>query len=182
MKSYSALTPAQVDDFFESVIVLLFVLLPCFAMGVVTDKDQISLQKNPLRQTFHPLKLWFNTPITGMFYLIVLLLGLIVTVHFCSGVPFQKLYLSAGMLFAWVLPWLFLFAALRLLGFKQRGILQIYLLMTVLYVILCGFRAGRGSPRDFLFFPSGILGFGCLSVLLYVVAWIRSKRLAVVSP
>lgn len=181
MKSYSPLTTAQLDDLIEAGMVLLLVILPCFAMGVVTEKDQLRFQQHPIRETFHPVRVWLNSPITGMFYLILLIFTLLITVYLCSGAPFKTILFSAGALFVWVFPWLLIFSALRLFGLKQRGILQVYLLVTVFYVILSAFRTGKGSIIDFLFFPSGVLLFLSFSVLFYLIARMRSKRLAVFS-
>jgi ABC-type transport system involved in multi-copper enzyme maturation permease subunit len=179
MRSYAPIHAIHVTQLFDYILVFLFIVLPCFGMGILTERDQVRFEKHPMLESFHPRKLLWNYPATGMAYLILMLLTFVINVWICTGLPWSKIMTAATPTFIWAFPWLMLFSALRLAGLKQRGILQTYLLATVFYVIVSAFdRGGSKDLRAFLILPSTILVFASIALITYLIVRRRLKRVS----
>jgi hypothetical protein len=183
-RSYATVDKSAIADFFDGLMVLLLITLPAFAMGVLTDRDEIRFRRRPLIQSVNFRRIFLNDPLTGMLFLMFSIVILGVNLAYVSGVGWSVVSEYIFIPFIWIMPWFFIFIALRLFGFKQKGIFIAYVLGTIFYSIISAF--GRTSaPQGFLDFLVGDLRIAIMWIVaipLLIIAMIWSSRRAVPSP
>lgn len=179
MRSVAPVTESQLIDIYETLLVIIVVTLPSFALGSFTDRDRIHFFHQPFVESVSPRRILLNHPATGVTYLMILLFTLILTLTFASGIPLSKSEQHAQILYEWIIPWFFLFMALRLFGLKPRGIFVTYLLGTILYTILVSFlNVSKTTARSFSeFYLSEIAVFllWVISITMFVIAELRKR-------
>jgi ABC-type transport system involved in cytochrome c biogenesis permease component len=180
MKSYGPIREQTLKDFYQILFFIVLTTLVFFTMGGFTDRDRSGFRKRPLLQSIHPGRLFQNNPLTGPAYLIVLLLTLALSFTLISGLGWHLAFDYTSALCVWILPWLLIFSAMRLAGFRQRGFLVAYGLGTVLYVILVVFEhSGKSSPSDvfdFFIFNYSIFLLVAVSIIYYAITRLRSRK------
>ncbi|HET6266187.1 MAG TPA: ABC transporter permease [Acidobacteriota bacterium] len=178
-RSYAPVTLNNVRDVYQIILVMLIVILPCFALGILTDRDRVAFEKHPFLESFHPRKLLLNYPPTGIFYLLILLLTTAFTIAYCARIPVRGSMEYVGLVILWIIPWLLIFTGMRISRARPRSILVIYLLAALLYVLVGFFRSsGKSVSTSFeFFFDTPMLGVLVASSLIYlVVVMIRQHR------
>lgn len=178
VKSYRPISPQTLTDFFNIIFSAVVATLVFFAMGGFTDRDRAQLKKRPLLESIHPKRLFQNTPVTGLSYLIVLIASLSATFILISGLPLKyalEYFLGCCL---WIVPWLLVFSAMRLAAFRQRALFVAYGLGTTLYGILVAFEhSGKSVSRvmDFFILTYGISALWILSILYHAVTRSRLR-------
>lgn len=179
MRSVAPITESQMADIYETLMVAVVITLPCFALGSFTDRDRIRFARQPFVESANPRRLFMNHPASGVTYLMFLLFTLTLTLTFASGLSLSKSEHYAQILYEWILPWFFLFMALRLFGLKPRGIFVTYLLGTILYTILVSFlNVSKTTVHSFSeFYLSEIAVFllWLISIALFIIAEFRKR-------
>ncbi|HSE41330.1 MAG TPA: hypothetical protein VLH08_11255, partial [Acidobacteriota bacterium] len=182
-RSHATVDKAAIADFFDGIMVLLLVTLPAFAMGVLTDRDEIRFRRRPLLESLNFRRIFLNDPFTGMLFLIMSILVLGVNVAYASGVGWSVVSEYVFIPFIWIMPWFFIFIALRLFGFKQRGLFIAYVLGTIFYSIISAFDRDP-APRTFIDFLVGDIRIAMMwivAVPLLIIAMIWSSKRAIPS-
>jgi ABC-type transport system involved in multi-copper enzyme maturation permease subunit len=178
-RSFGPITKGSVEDLFELILLVLLFTLPCFAMGIMTDKDRTRFFKRPLLESLNLKQLFMNNPATGILFLTVLVLTSTLTITFASGLPFKTVSEFSFALFLWITPWFFIFMAMRLSGFYARGIFIAYILGAILYTIVAAFdRTPSASFSEFLVGRTRILVPLVLSLIFFAIARIKTARKA----
>ncbi|MCI0446746.1 ABC transporter permease [bacterium] len=176
-RSVGLITKSSIEDLFDLMLLVLLFTLPCFAMGTMTDKDRSRFFKRPLIESLNFKQLFLNHPSTGILFLIVLILTAIATITLSSGIPFKVVSEFAFTPLIWIIPWFFIFIAMRLSGFNARGLFIAYILGTILYLIIAAFdRTPSSSPTEFLLGHTRILIPVVLSLIFFMIARLRSGR------
>ena len=179
VRSYAPVSANNVRDIYQAILVMLIVILPCFALGVLTDRDRVAFEKHPFLESFHPRKLLLNYPPTGIFYLLILLLTTGFTIALCARIPIRGSFEYVGLVALWILPWLLVFTGMRISRARPRSILVIYLLATLLYVLVGFFRiSGKTVSTSFEFFfeTPMLYVLGASSLIYLVVVKIRQQK------
>ncbi len=178
-RSFGPISKGAMEDLFDFLMLVLLFTLPCFAMGTVTDKDRVRFFKKPLIESLNFGRLFLNNPSTGMLFLIVLILTASLTITIASGIALKTVSEFVLAPFIWVMPWFFIFIAMRLSGFQARGLFIAYVLGTILYTIIAAFDKTRsGSFAEFLVGRERIAVPCVLGVLSFIIVRIRSARKA----
>jgi ABC-type transport system involved in multi-copper enzyme maturation permease subunit len=176
-RAVGPITKSSMEDLFDLILLVLLFTLPCFAMGTMTDKDRSRFFRRPLIESLNFKQLFLNSPSTGILFLIVLILTAIATITLASGIPFKVVSEFAFTPLIWIIPWFFIFIAMRLSGFNARGLFIAYILGTILYVIIAAFdRTPSSSPTEFLLGQTRILIPVVVSLIFFVIARLRSGR------
>jgi hypothetical protein len=179
MKSYYPIRQQNLEDFYVFIFCTVLATLAFFTMGGFTDRDRLRYEKRPLFETFHPARLFLNDSVTGIAYLILLLISVSVSFWWISKMPANLIVENMLGLLFWIVPWLLIFTAMRLAGFRQRAFFVAYLLGTVLYIILVLFeRSGKPAPSGLEYFSwtFGTLGLWILSILYHAFARFRFRQ------
>jgi ABC-type transport system involved in multi-copper enzyme maturation permease subunit len=181
-RTVAPVTKSSIEDLFDLILMVLLFTLPCFVMGTMTDKDRIRFFKRPLIESLNFKQLFLNNPSTGILFLILLILTATATITLASAVPFKIVSEFAFTPLVWIIPWFFIFIALRLTGFNARGLFIAYILGTILYTIIAAFdKTPAGSLSEFLVGRTRIVIPFALSLIFFVIARIRSGRKVVVT-
>ncbi len=176
-RSFGPITKSAIEQLFDLILLVLLFTLPCFAMGTMTDKDRNHFFKRPLIESLNFKQLFLNTPSTGILFLTILILTATTTMTLASGVAFKVVSGFAFMPLVWIIPWFFIFIALRLSGFHARGLFIAYILGTILYTIIAAFdKTPAGSFTEFLVGRTRIAIPFALSLISFIFARIRSGR------
>jgi hypothetical protein len=85
-----------------------------------------------------------------------------------------------------MIPWMLIFTAMRLAGFRQRAFFAVYAFGTILFIILAIFwRSGRSSiiDIDFFMFPYSVVILWAVAILFHVIVRLklRSRKMVPVS-
>ncbi len=179
VKSYAPIPLQTLTDFYNVIFSAVVATLAFFAMGGFTDRDRARLRKRPLLESIHPVRLFQNTPVTGLSYLVVLIASLSATFILISGLParYALEYILACCL--WIVPWLLVFSAMRLSAFRQRALFVAYGLGTGLYGILVAFEhSGKSVTRviDFFILAYGMAALWILSILYHAFTRFRLRN------
>jgi ABC-type transport system involved in multi-copper enzyme maturation permease subunit len=176
-RSFGPITKSSIQDLYDLMLMVLLFTLPCFVMGTMTDKDRTRFIKRPLIESLNVKQLLLNIPSTGILFLTVLILTATATMTLASGLPFKIVSEFAFTPFVWIVPWFFVFIALRLFGFHPRGLFIAYVLGTILYTIIAAFdKTPAASFSEFLVGRTRIVIPLVISLILFVIARIRSGR------
>ena len=179
-RSYAPIRESDIIDIYQAILGAIVVILPCFALGGFTDRDRVAFFQRPFLESINPRRVMLNYPASGVTYLMLLLVTVMITLSLASGVPISATWAHAQILFAWIIPWFLLFIALRLFGFRPRGIFVTYLLATILYTIIVSFlNAGTTTAKTFSEFYTPDIGMFLLWLLslgLYAIAIARKRR------
>ena len=178
MKSFAPIKEPQIADLYQGILAIVVVVLPCFALGVFTDRDRIVFNERPFLESWNPARLMYNYPATGITYFMLLLFSLSILISVTSGIAFEKTWEFTLPALSWIFPWFLIFIALRLLRFRPRGIFVTYLLGSILYTIVIAFFNVNRSPKtlsDFYLIDPGILILWISSILLFSIAKVRSR-------
>ena len=179
MKSYNPIQKQNLEDFFVVLFLTVLVTLVFFTMGGFTDRDRLRFHKRPLLEAFHPQRLFQNYSVTGITYLILLLMTVSVCFLLISGLPGNLVIENALGILLWIVPWILIFTAMRLSGFRQRAFFVAYGLGTVLYIILVVFEhSGKPSPPgiDYFVYTYGTLALWIVSILYHGFTRIRDRQ------
>ncbi|HEY7162635.1 MAG TPA: ABC transporter permease, partial [Acidobacteriota bacterium] len=150
-RSFGPITKSSIQDLYDLILMVLLFTLPCFVMGTMTDKDRSRFFKKPLIESLNFKQLFQNNPSTGILFLILLVLTASLTITFASGLRLKVVTEYAFTPFVWIVPWFFIFIAMRLYGFNARGLFIAYILGTILYTIIAAFdKIPAGSFSEFL--------------------------------
>jgi ABC-type transport system involved in multi-copper enzyme maturation permease subunit len=176
-RSVGPITKSSIEDLYDLMLMVVLFTLPCFVMGTMTDKDRSLFFRKPLIESLNFKKLFLNNPATGILFLILMILTASLTMSLTSGMPFAVISEYAFTPFVWIVPWFFIFIAMRLLGFNARGLFIAYILGTILYTIIAAFdKTPASSFSEFLVGRTRIVYPFALSLIFFLMARIRSGR------
>jgi ABC-type transport system involved in multi-copper enzyme maturation permease subunit len=179
-RSYGPINKNAISDFFDALMIFLMFTLPCFAMGTLTDRDQSRFVKRPLLESLNLRRVLMNDPLTGMLFLMLSVLTVGLNVAIISGAGIKIVSEFAFIPFVWIMPWFLMFIALRLWGFRPRGLFIAYVLGTILYAIISAFDTSP-PPSGFTEFLVGntrIVFPWLIAVPSFIIARIWSSRRA----
>lgn len=170
LHSYLTITIPEMENFYQSLLIVVIIILPCFALGTLTDRDQVAFRKSPLKEALHPGKLLLNYPPTGLAFLLLLLLTSAMTATVCAGVAWRTGIGYFALIALWVLPWFLIFTGMRLSQHRPRNLFVVYVFGTLLYVLVAFFeKSGKSvstafdffltTPMIFILFAAGLVYF-----------------------
>lgn len=174
LHSYVKITIPQMEDFYQSLLILIISVLPCFALGSMTDRDQIAFRKRPLLEAVHPGKILLNYPPTGLAFLLLLLLTSAMTATLCAGVPWRTGIGYFALIALWILPWFFIFTGMRISEHKPRNLFIVYIFGTLLFILAAFFeKSGKTVSNAFDFFLTSPMIFVLFAGALLYLAFVR---------
>jgi ABC-type transport system involved in multi-copper enzyme maturation permease subunit len=174
LHSYLTITIPEMENFYQSLLILVIVILPCFALGTLTDRDQIAFRKNPLMEAMHPKKILLNYPPTGLTFLLLLLMTSSMTATLCAGVAWKTGIGYFALIALWILPWFLIFTGMRLSHHRPRNLFVVYIFGTLLYVLIAFFqKSGKSVSTVFDFFLTTPMIFILFVVALLYLAMVR---------
>ncbi len=177
-RSHGPINKNAISDFFDAMMILLMFTLPCFAMGTLTDRDHTRFFKKPLLESLNFRRVLMNDPLTGMLFLMLSVLIVGLNFAIASGAGIKMVSEFAFIPFIWIMPWFLIFIALRLCGFRPRGLFIAYVLGAILYVIIAAFDTNP-PPAGFTEFLIGSYRIAfpwIIAVPFFIVARIWSSR------
>jgi hypothetical protein len=179
MRSYGTLSRSTLNGFFDWILAILVVALPFFTMGTMTDRDQVRFRNRPVLESLKLSNLFMNHPATGIFFLMLLIATVTLTLWLTSGWPWKLISEEIIKPYVWILPWFLIFIAMRLTGFRARGLFIGYLLGTVLFSILNVFSAEKTASNTFNEFFLGqppLILLWIAGMIYFFLAWLIGKK------
>lgn len=174
MHSYLKITIPEMENFYQSLLILIIIILPCFALGALTDRDQIAFRKNPLTEAVHPKKIMLNYPPTGLTFLLLLLMTSAMTATLSAGLAWRTGIGYFALIALWVLPWSLIFTGMRLSQHRPRNLFVVYIFGTLLYVLVVFFeKSGKSVSTAFDFFLTTPMIFILFGVAIIYLAMVR---------
>jgi ABC-type transport system involved in multi-copper enzyme maturation permease subunit len=179
-RSHTVISKNAIADFFDGFMMILLFTLPCFSMGVLTDRDQYRFLKRPLIESLNVRRVLLNDPLTGILFLMLIVFTAGLNVALASGAGFKIVGEYVFLPFIWIMPWFLMFIGLRICGFRQRGLFIAYVLGTIFYTILTAFNRDPTPSgfADFLLGDPRILIPWIIAVPFFIVTRIWSARRA----
>jgi ABC-type transport system involved in multi-copper enzyme maturation permease subunit len=178
LKSYSPIREATMIDFYNVLFYGVMATLVFFVLGGFTERDHALLIKRPLLESIHPAKLFLNSPTTGPAYLAILLITVSLTFAAISGLRLRLIFGYLVPFGLWIVPWVLIFSAMRLAGFRQRAFFGVYAFGTILYIILSIFLlSGKASAPgiEFFMFPYCVGFLWIAAIVFHIIMRVRLR-------